>query len=131
MSDRNERACEACGSLLCQRDAECPTCSVCERRGHTWCTRKEKDARSERCAWLRAEIAKGQDALRAVEPTRARVALLQAELDELDPVERAQSESCARCGAAPDGPCLHDGTCARRPSDAWREPHLDEARRTA
>lgn len=38
MSDRRERACTACGSLLCQRDAGCPTCRNCGRRGHLACS---------------------------------------------------------------------------------------------
>lgn len=32
------RCCRACGSTLCSRDDECPTCSTCGKRGHLTCT---------------------------------------------------------------------------------------------
>lgn len=82
--------------------------------------------RAARCAWLRVEIAKGQELVRRTEPLLGRVALLQQELDELDPKERRASESCARCGAAPDEACRWDdpASCSRRPSGAWRAPHV-------
>lgn len=31
--------CSACRSVLCMRNEECPTCSVCGERGHEWCSR--------------------------------------------------------------------------------------------
>lgn len=43
MSDYNERACSACGSLLCRRDDDCPTCDRCGRRGHITCTAGDRE----------------------------------------------------------------------------------------
>lgn len=38
MSYYQERACRACGSLMCSRDEDCPTCDRCGKRGHSTCT---------------------------------------------------------------------------------------------
>jgi len=41
VSSEYTTTCSACGSLLCTRDDDCPTCSTCGKRGHLSCGSNE------------------------------------------------------------------------------------------